>query len=253
MEHGYPSSQLVNCVVLCFVCVNMYCSAATVSQTNCSLKKRKFIYIYIYYAHIFSCVELYIYILQSDVFIYRRLCINIRLYFIVRCFHLQKSMYQYKSRFYSKIFSSIEVYVSIYDQILQSDVSIYRSLCINIRLDVSIYRSLCINIRLDFIVRCFHLQKSMYQYTSIFYSQMFSSIEVYVSMYVYILQSDVFIYRSLCINVRLYFIVRYFHIQKSVYLYTSIFYRHVFIYRSLCINIRLHFIVRCFLLQKSMY
>ena len=138
-------------------------------------------------------VSIYVYILQSDIFICRSLYINIRLYNIVTCFHLQKTMYQYTPIFNSQMFSSVEAYVLIFIYILWSDTFIYRSLCINIRLYI--------------IVRCVHLQNCIYQYISIFYSQMFSSIEIYVSMYIEIFQSDAFICKSLCITIRLYFIV----------------------------------------------
>ena len=96
-----------------------------------------------------------------------------------------------------------------------------------------IYRSLCKSRRLYFIVNDSSIE--VYVPISICILQsVFSSIEVYVLINLYILYSDVFIDISLCINIRLYFIVS------------------VFIYRSLCTNKRVYFIVRYYYLQKPM-
>ena len=114
---------------------------------------------FLFCCHLFSPVEvdvsINIYILQSDVLIYRSLCTNKHLlflsdvffhrslctnkhlYFIVKCFLLYKSMYQYTSIFYSLCFQ------------LQNSIQQHRSIFYN---------------------HYFHLQKSMCRYTSIFYS-----------------------------------------------------------------------------------
>ena len=130
------------------------------------------------------------------------------------------------------VFSSIEVYLSINIYVLQSDVFIYSS------------TRIFFSKHLYSIDRCFRLQKSMCQKKSIFYGQMFSSIQECV--YSYIFQSDVFIDKCLCINISLYFIICIFQLQKSINI--RLYFRaSVFIYRSLCVNIHLYFMVSVFI------